>query len=72
MPALRPGHQRESIDGGAVEPVLHHLPGIDCGARMREIARMDCAEVAQGMVAASARQRRVLGAYSGLPLPIPS
>src|SRR5258708_2362552 len=35
MPALRPGHQRESIDGGTVEPVLHHLPGADRRARVK-------------------------------------
>jgi hypothetical protein len=41
MPELRAGNRRQPVDGRAVEPVLHHLPGADRGTAMREeIARI--------------------------------
>lgn len=40
MPALRPGHQRESINGGTVERVLHHLPGTDSSSKGDGIGRI--------------------------------
>jgi hypothetical protein len=40
MPPLRPRHQRESIDGGTVELVLHHLPGADRRARVMGLAEL--------------------------------
>jgi hypothetical protein len=42
MPELRAGDRRQPVDGRAVEPVLHHLPGADRGTAMREeIAKIE-------------------------------